>query len=168
MSQYDEGFGFRTLLVAAVITLCGTYAFAGCPNDPEVDREARSYLTSCAYPAGSSDLASCQRLQESFVSSYQRAWGGNNWAQHDVAGTLAHGGYGVARNRVQGCAWRLVSAVADLAHVDPVEVEDAARYCQPIDPMAFNLAKARAQQIITGMQAAGAVEWPGMDDPCAD
>jgi hypothetical protein len=124
-------------------------------NVPWAASEARSYLEPCPQPAATDEERACPKWQEIFVQRYQDAMSGSWWAQHDIAGQFMQGTYGLKRDRLQGCAWQLASALADLAHVSGAEVDRAADFCQPISENGFNLAKARATEIINRITAAG-------------
>jgi hypothetical protein len=151
----------RTLLCAVVLSLLADNALAGSHRIPWAEHQARSYLADC--PADPAAQPACVADQERFVQTYQDAESGSAKAQNEIAAVLMAGSAAVRQTPVQGCAWRIVAANADLAHVVPAEVEAASRFCAPAGATALKLAKARARQIMTRMAKGGILERSGTD-----
>ena len=145
----------RTVLLAAVLSVLLSGMAVARHKAGWVADEAHSNLAECAT---ADDRGACDAAQQAFLQIYAAAVAGSQAAQLQVAAMLAIGSAGVRQNPVQGCAWRLVAALVDLAHVVPAEVDAANEFCAPLGPTGIKVARARSREVIKYLHDNGVPE----------
>lgn len=131
-----------------------------------LDREAANYVGPCPLSAGPHEAEWCEMTRKAFMGAYRRAWSGDTWSQKDVSGMLGAGQHGIIRNPVQACAWRMVAAFSDPAHLDQTELATVHLVCDAVGAEGLAAAKVRAEQVLGKFKAAGVV--PNSGDAAAD
>jgi hypothetical protein len=129
------------------------------PADPEALKVLASQKGKSDAPLGicTTDPAidgECQENQAMFLKAWAKAWRGDYQGQRNVAFCQAGKcGAGIAPNRVQGCAWRIVILASGSTEVGDADVQNMKLECGKLDQVGRAAADAQAREIARKLAA---------------
>jgi hypothetical protein len=142
--KVGEEKAMRPVVLAAAAVLLTVPAMA--QDRGASSREAARFLRSCDGLAGD-DVQWCTINRAEFPRMYGRAHAGDYQAQRNVA-FLLRGSQGIARDRVESCAWRLIIVAQRHPQLVAGDTDNVRVDCGPLDQRDRAAAQARALALV--------------------
>ncbi len=152
----------RAAFAAITLILTASFAHAKTPNQ-RADAEAKSFLTACNFSIQTRQ-GLCEINQSNFVEEYVYAKSGDISAMGSTAASFSPPprdlSLGVPTLPIQACAWRLLIALRNPNHEDPLPRDMVAVACSHLPIADQTAARRRAEVLERELVTAPAVTPP--------